>query len=262
MSREIRRDRAVVIAIAGPPGSGKTTWIAQQAIASGDRGVSEPALYWPLGGAGVSLDALFLASRCPNLEILTPGDSALAAALAQNRTLYVEIDNSVDLAQLQFPAGVDLETLGLLPEGWQSKDLEAWSDRLLPSPVPFPRTPFATEPQICAVELTGQVFDPPSLDVFWQELTGGAFGTVHRAKGGFCLADGPAFYFSFVAGTQSTYTRLQVEPCLQGRPQLPSALEATGHELNGEAILATLKDCLLSDGLLQQHQAQLQAIAS
>lgn len=279
---------AKMIAIAGAPGSGKTRWIAQ-AIESSEEFAQQPALYWPMGGTGVPLDAFFLASQCGDrLEIMSEAEPALVtAALAQGRSVYVEIDNSVDLAQLQFPAGVPLERIGLQPQGWRSQGLEAWSDRLVPSPVtlsppvispslatpslatpslatpssrPSP-TPLAQAQQICAVTLTGQVFDPPSLDVFWQELIGGAYGSVQRAKGIFCLADGPVFYFSFVAGLDSTYTRLHVEPCFVGRPQCPSGMESVGYGLDGDAILATLQACLLSDSLLQQHQEQMKAIA-
>ncbi|NJM57345.1 MAG: hypothetical protein HC857_07825 [Synechococcales cyanobacterium RU_4_20] len=273
---------AKLIAIAGAPGSGKTSWIAQ-AIESSEEFSQKPALYWPMGGAGVPLDALFLASQCgERLEIISEAEPALVtAALEQGRSVYVEVDNSVDLTQLQFPAGMPLERIGLQLQGWRSQVLEDWSDRLVPSPMISPSlatsslatpspttlpsppspTPFAQAQQICAVTLTGQVFDPPSLDVFWQELVGGAYGSVQRAKGIFCLADGSIFYFSFVTGLESTYTRLQVEPCFVGRPQYPSGLESVGHELNGDAILATLQACLLSDELLQQHQEQMKAIA-
>ncbi|MEG4446349.1 hypothetical protein QUB47_31550 [Microcoleus sp. AT9_B5] len=45
---------------------------------------------------------------------------------------------------------------------------------------------------------SGQVLDPASLDLFWyQEMTQGAYGKVHRAKGIFDIADGRSFYFDF-----------------------------------------------------------------
>ncbi len=242
------------VAVAGPPGSGKTTWIAKQAEALAQ---SNP-LYWALGGAGTTLDGMLLASQCPQLEIVAePTSGALQQAIAQHRPLLIEIDSSVDLAQLAFPVGLKAEKVALLPEGWRSQELEAWSNRLLPTELSFATQPLTAEVQICAVELTGQVFDPASLDVLWQEVTGGAYGSVHRAKGVFCLADGPVFYFSYVSGHESTYTRLRLDACLDGRPSYPSALEVTGRELDGKAIVVTTQDCLLSDGLLQQHQAQL-----
>lgn len=59
---------APIIAIAGAPGSGKTTWIARQLQISGITADATPGhapLYWLWGGTGVALDALFLASQCP-----------------------------------------------------------------------------------------------------------------------------------------------------------------------------------------------------
>lgn len=245
------------VAVAGPPGSGKTAWIAKQAEALAQ---SNP-LYWGLGGTGTTLDGLLLASQCPNLELVTePTPQVFQDVIAQHRPLLIEIDSSVDLAQLAFPVGLKAEKVALLPEGWQSQELADWSDRLLPAELAISTQPLAAAAQICAVELTGQVFDPHSLDVLWQEITGGAYGSVHRAKGVFCIADGPVFYFSYVNGHESTYTRLNLEPCLDGRPSYPSALEVTGHELDAKAIVATAQDCILSDELLKQHQTQLKAM--
>jgi len=107
--------------------------------------------------------------------------------------------------------------------------------------------------------LTGQVFDPPSLDTFWQELTQGAYGRVQRAKGIFELADGQAFHFDFVGSLPGTaYTELPLPRWLEGRPHRFSGLEVVGQGLEEGAITATLKDCTLSDSLLAPHQASLQ----
>ena len=55
---------AQTFAVAGPPGSGKTAWIAKQAEALAQ---SKP-LYWSLGETGITLDGMLLATRCPKLE--------------------------------------------------------------------------------------------------------------------------------------------------------------------------------------------------
>jgi len=244
-------------AVAGPPGSGKTTWIAKQAEALAQRS----PLYCLLGGAGIALDGMLLASQCPELEVVAdPTPKVLQQAIDQQRPLLIEIGSSVDLAQLTLPAEFKLEKVALLPPGWKSPELESWSDRLLPAEVSFATQPLTAEAQVCAIELTGQVFDPASLDLLWKEVTGGAYGLVYRAKGVFCLADGSVFYFSAVNGHESTYTQLNLAPCLEGRPSCYSALEVTGQELDGKVILATTQDCLLDDGLLKQHQAQLKAM--
>jgi len=106
--------------------------------------------------------------------------------------------------------------------------------------------------------LSGQVFDPPSLDTFWQELIQGAYGKVHRAKGIFELAEGQAFHLDFVNSLPgSAYTELNLPRWVQGRPNRFSGIEVVGQELDEGAIAATLKDCYLSDSLLTAHQATL-----
>ena len=74
--------------------------------------------------------------------------------------------------------------------------------------------------------LTGQVFDPPSLDTFWQELTQGAYGRVQRAKGIFELADGQAFHFDFVGSpARHSLYRTAPTPLVEGRPPKKISLQ-------------------------------------
>lgn len=248
-------------AVASPPGGGKTTWIAKQVEALAQKHPQNRPLYSALGGAGSVLDGILLASQCPNLDVLAQlPPEVLQDAITQQRPLFIEVDSSVDLAQLALPAALNIQNVALLPAGWRNQELEAWSDLLVPSEVTLATQPAISKTQVCAIELRGQVFDPPSLDILWQEITGGAYGAVHRAKGIFCLADGPGVYFSYVKGHNSSSIELNLEPCLDGRPTYPSALQVMGHQLDSDAILATTQDCLLSDGLLQQHQAQLKAM--
>lgn len=268
-----------ITAVAGAPGAGKTAWIAQQIEWQleqlPDSGTGP--LYCPLGGVGVPLDAVFLASQMRGLEVLPVAEfSSLVAALMAGRSLFVEVHNTVALESLDLLANLrlalsesagsslEIERVGIVPEGWHSGELEAWSDRLLPSPVSFPaRAPSETpseSSQVWSLDLTGQVFDPPSLDLLWQELVGGAYGQVQRAKGLLCLADGSGFFFSFVSGSDgskspSRYTQLPLKPFLEGRPEYPSGLEVVGQALEAEQIFNTVQDCLLSDALLQQFQA-------
>ncbi len=245
-------------AVAGPPGGGKTTWIAKQVEALAQKHPQNRPIYSALGGTSSVLDGMWLASQCPNLEVRPQLSSqVLQEAMTQQRSLFIEIDSSADLAQLALPTALNVQHVALLPAGWRNQELEAWSDLLFPSEVALATQPAMAETQVCAIELQGQVFDPPSLDILWQEVTGGAYGTVHRAKGVFCLADGPGVYYSYVKGGERRSVQLDVEPCLEGRPSYPSAFEVMGDQLDSEAILATTQDCLISDSLLQQHQDQL-----
>ena len=258
--RELK-DMHQIFAVAGPPGGGKTAWIAKQVEALVQQDPQSRPLYSALGGAGSVLDGMLLASQVPRLEVLeqlTP--EVFQAVVAQQRSLFIEIDSRIDIAQLVLPEVLNVQNVALMPQDWRNGELEAWSDLRFPSEVALAPQPPISDTQICAIELQGQVIDPASLEILWQELTGGAYGVVHRAKGLFCLADGSGVYFSYVKGHGSRQTELNLEPCLEGRPSYPSALEVMGNPLEGDAILATTRDCLLSDQVLQQHQAQLKAM--
>lgn len=106
--------------------------------------------------------------------------------------------------------------------------------------------------------MTGQVFDPASLNVFWFELAEGAYGKLYRAKGIFDLADGRAFAFDFASGlADSTYTELDLPHWLNGRPDRFSGIEVVGQALEQAVIAQTLKDCSLSDAAIAHYQAQI-----
>ncbi|NJN31360.1 MAG: hypothetical protein HC824_13745 [Synechococcales cyanobacterium RM1_1_8] len=205
--------REKLVVVAGAPGAGKTAWIVQQ-LQQYEAPRQTPAhrpLYCALGGADIPLDAVFLGAQSLGVEVLPKADlSRVAIALQAGRPVFLEIHGTIELDSLDlhsqllahWEAGSEkplLERVAIVPEGWRCDDLESWSDRRFPSPIAFPPPPSSPAPQqIWSLDLTGQVFDPPSLDLLWQELTGGAYGQVQRAKGIFCLADGSGFFFSFV----------------------------------------------------------------
>jgi hypothetical protein len=116
-----------------------------------------------------------------------------------------------------------------------------------------------SSPVFCEMDLFQTVFDPSSLEMFWAELVGGAYGAVDRAEGLFNLVDGRAYQILYSGGdAESEYIELKDEPCLKGRPDRPSKLQASGHDLDVATIESTLKVCILSDLMLDHHQAQLQ----
>ena len=85
--------------------------------------------------------------------------------------------------------------LGIGKTTWVDQFL-ADSDQPLVYSVPVPNDPL----NFWRMPLTGQVFDPPSLEVLLAEITGGAYGPAIRLKGVFGLPDGQAFYIGFVEG--------------------------------------------------------------
>ena len=116
--------------------------------------------------------------------------------------------------------------------------------------------------QVWQLSLFQTVLDPASLDIFWAEITAGAYGKVDRVDGLFNLADGRGFQFRFVAGDvladpEEQYTEIEDSPCLTGRPDRPSGLQVVGDHVDGEGIRATLAACSLPDHILEYHQSQI-----
>jgi hypothetical protein len=105
-------------------------------------------------------------------------------------------------------------------------------------------------------DLTGQVFDPASFNVFWSELRQGAYGKIHQVQGIVELLDGSAWQLSFSVGNLPVETELPVERWLTGRPTRPSHLEVLGAELAIDSLTSTLQDCEISDELLANYQTQ------
>jgi len=111
-------------------------------------------------------------------------------------------------------------------------------------------------PQIWNTSLTGQVFDPPSLETIWMEITSGAYGQVQRAKGLFELPDGALIQMDFVdALPGSEYRELNVPRWLEGRPNRFSGMEVVGWNLEESTIKQILLDSCLSDHALSQYQS-------
>ena len=107
------------------------------------------------------------------------------------------------------------------------------------------------------IDLFQTVLDPASLDIFWMELTSGAYGEVDRAEGLFNLVNGQGYGFQFIAAEQkSEYIEIEDEPCLVGRPDRPSVLQISGQNLDLDSIEATIAACALADNILEYHQSQ------
>ncbi|MEO1351779.1 MAG: GTP-binding protein [Cyanobacteria bacterium J06635_15] len=240
----------MITVVAGSCGAGKTTWILQELAQT-----PAAAVYVAPGVGTVPIDATRVAARFPEIEIF---DQQSEAELLQRLTSGIPV-----YFELGFHLEVEIPLLEALPHhrvavcsddrpdsGWS-----LWAEKVIRG------NRSALNPQAAQLwraPLSGQVFDPPSLDTFWQELIQGAYGEVHRAKGIFELADGQAFHFDFVNSLlSSAYTELKLPRWLQGRPNRFSGLEVVGHGLDEAAIAATLKDCYLSDSLLAAHQATL-----
>ncbi len=112
--------------------------------------------------------------------------------------------------------------------------------------------------KFCEIDLFRKVLDPSSLEVFWTELTAGAYGTIDRADGLFNLVDGRGYQILYTGG-DSEYIELKDTLCLTGRPDRPCKLKISGRDLDCSTIEATLEICALPDHILDYYQEQFQA---
>jgi len=244
-----------LIAISGPSGSGKTTWISQFL-----KDQSTPQYYVCPGLGEISVDLARMGYRFPSVQVVPEAQlKTVLADLPEQATLYLEWGFHLDLGS-PFLAELPWERVAVLPPDLAESDWHGWADRvILGNAVVAPAN--GCLPEIWCTPLTGQVFDPPSLDDLLIELTGGAYGQVCRMKGIFELPDGRAFYVDFVDGLPGReYTELAIPRWLSGRPDRFSGIEVAGYGLNREVIAQTLMDSALSDAALAQYQQHYQSL--
>ncbi|MFM2432156.1 MAG: hypothetical protein RLZZ511_3370 [Cyanobacteriota bacterium] len=108
-------------------------------------------------------------------------------------------------------------------------------------------------------DLTGQVFDPASLNVFWFELTAGAYGAIQEVAAVVEIVDGSAWALEFIAGSEPIERELSEPRWLNGRPTRPSQIQVTGQDLDTVSLMNTIADCWLPDATIENYQAQLRA---
>jgi hypothetical protein len=245
-----------VFLVAGPSGVGKTHWIAEQLQ---QHPPNQPIAYLNLGGGSFPLDGRYLQTLHPKLDCLSDENASVKLVEHQGAAnpIYIEVGFHIALDSLVLPL-VDCRNIVLVPPKSPETDWHHWteSDEVIVGVGTAPES--ITNLQMQRALLSGEVFDPPSLDIFWQELIQGAYGSVQRAKAILNIADGQTFLFNFISGLEgSDYRALEVPLCLDGRPQEFSGLEVVGEGLDGAGITETLQDCFVADEMLAQYQAYL-----
>jgi hypothetical protein len=239
-----------IVFVAGAAGVGKTTWIQQAFLEAGGEGV-----YGEIGSDSVAIDATYLASKIPGITIVPELTHAqLLQWMATPTLVLIELGFHVALDSPVLTQ-ISGQRVAIVPPNTSNTEWHHWADQVVVGVEPEIE---GQQLQIQRSQLTGEVFDPASLQTFWEELTQGAYGVVQRAKGIFDVVDGRAFYLNFVAGLPDTeYTELPVPQWLEGRPERFSGVEIVGREIDQVAITQTLQASCLSDQALAYYQAQI-----
>ncbi|MEM8828650.1 MAG: GTP-binding protein [Cyanobacteria bacterium P01_G01_bin.19] len=237
----------MIIAVASPPGAGKTHWIHQQ-LAKTDK----PVGYFSPQTDSVPVDAVYLQSEYPQLKLYQTGKEA-----ELDKTItYVEIPWYLDLAGIEpLLKAFNSHRVAIIPEDTDSKQLKTWADEIIPgNNITQPTNAL----QIHRGVLTGEILDFDSLATFWLELTQGAYGEVVRAKGIFDLMDGQVYYSDFRSETSALeFKPLNLPRWLNGKPDRKSGFEIVGSNLDKAEIAQTIRDCCVPESAINYYQQQI-----
>ena len=243
---------SLITLVVGSSGAGKTNWIRENL-----NSVAQPTLYLNLGAGTTPIDATYLACEIPQLTVLSEQEiTTFLASSTANYSVYIELGFHIDLKSLVLPIEINnCQRVAVLPPGTRQTEWHDWAEVIV---VGTPTNLTLTQSQLWRCAITGQILDPASLNTFWYELTNGAYGNVHRAKGIFDLADGRAFYFDFVPGLpDSKYIELNLPVWLNGRPNRFSGIEVVGEKLDEPAIAQTLENSCLNDTGIAYYQEEI-----
>ncbi|MEM8640722.1 MAG: GTP-binding protein [Cyanobacteria bacterium P01_G01_bin.54] len=254
-------DAMTLIAIAGPPGSGKTTWLSQ--FLSDQQC---PLFYCAPGLGEASVDQARIAYRFPWVQLISEQQLPQAfMALPDPALVYLELGFHLNLAA-PILASLPCHRVAVVPSGLQTSEWHDWADEVIfGNDITMSASDSLPErlPELWRSPLTGRVFDPSSLDEILRELKGGAYGQVQRFKGIFEVPDGRAFHIDFVNGLSDiAYTELGIPRWLEGRPERFSGIEVVGWNLEQDAIAQTLLAGCLADDVLQAYQQQYRRLNS
>jgi hypothetical protein len=240
----------MIIAVASPPGAGKTHWIRQQ-IAQNNKLVG----YFSPKTDSVPIDTIYLQSEYPQLKTYQTGEEAALLTGSDKTITYIEIPWYLDLSGIEpLLTRLNSHRVAIISPDANNTEFTTWADEVVSG---NQITKLTTSLQIHRGVLTGEILDFDSLATFWLEMTQGAYGEVVRAKGIFDLEDGQIYYGDFMPNQpELEFKPLNLPRWLDGRPVRKSGFEIVGNKLDQAEIAQTIKDCCIPESAISYYQQQ------
>jgi hypothetical protein len=243
----------MIIAVASPPGAGKTHWICQQIAQT-----NKPVAYFSPKTDSIPIDTIYLQSEYPQLKIYQTGEEAALLAGSDRTITYIEIPWYLDLSAieplLKIPNSHRIAIIPANTNNTELNELKLWADEII---LGNQITKLTTSLQLHRGVLTGEILDFDSLATFCLEMTQGAYGEVVRAKGMFDLEDGQIYYGDFIPNQpELEFQPLKLPRWLDGRPVRKSGFEIVGNKLDQAEIAQTIKDCCIPESAINYYQQQ------
>jgi hypothetical protein len=240
----------MIIAVASPPGVGKTHWIDQQIAQA-----KQPVGYFSPQTESAPIDTIYLQSKYPQLKIYQTGSEAALLTESDQTITYIEIPWYLDLSGIEpLLTRLNSHRVAIISADVNNTEFKTWADEVVSG---NQITDLTTSLQIYRGVLTGEILDFNSLATFWLEMTQGAYGEVVRAKGIFDLEDGQIYYGDFISNQpELEFKPLNLPRWLDGRPTRQSGFEIVGSNLDQAEIAQTIKDCCVPESAISYYQQQ------
>ena len=241
--------------IMGSFGVGKTHWIQEDIKQS-----NKPSYYVCPKTETFPLDGAFLQGQDSDLSIADSQNISELIDLGLENNVYIEIPEYIDIENtLLFFDPLNAEKIAIVHTAENSEQWQQLAENIIVNEqinIENELSSFANL-QIHRAGLTGEILDFTSLETFWQELVGGAYGEILRAKGIFNIMDGQCIYADYRQnGLNLNFRPLNLPLSLEGRPTHFSGLEIIGCNLDKPAIANTIGCFCLPDDIVQFYQQQ------
>lgn len=225
-----------IVAVAGPPGAGKTAWIQEQL-----RKLGGVASYFSPNA--FPIDSVRLGAEFPELRLIQTLE-------AEVLPLFIEVGAHLDLEAFH---AQDLDRIAIVSPKCEKSEWHLWADAVIASA----DVQMSVGSKLWRAETSGAVIDIESLEVLWEELILGAYGKVSRVKGVFVVADGRTIYSEYAVGANTgIFSELPLPRWLNGSPQIFSGIEVFSDGLDEASLATTLRQCCLSEEAMTYYQQQ------